>query len=81
MPLKNIIKAIENKQLLVAHELLEKTLYTRAGVLLEEKKKQVAAKVFPIKEADEKTIFKADQRKALKEKMKKVGTKKPKAEK
>ena len=72
MPLKNIVEYIENQNHLKAHELLEQALYTRAGVLLEEKKKQVAAKSFPIKEADEKEIFKADKRKALKDKIKKL---------
>jgi len=71
MPLKTVIDAIENKKLLLAHELLEKDLYTRAGLILEEKKKQVAAKTWPNKEPDEKALLKANKRKALKEKLKK----------
>jgi hypothetical protein len=74
MPLKNIIEAIEKKQSLYATELLEKSLYNKAGILLEEKKKQVAAKTWParnITKSDDKAKSKADRRKMLKEKLKK----------
>jgi hypothetical protein len=77
----NFIQAIENKSLLQAHELLEKTLYRKAGVFLEEKRKQVSAKMWPSKnltESDEKTIFKAARRKSLKDKMKQLKIKKDK---
>ena len=68
-----LITAIESKNHLEAYELLEKTLYRKAGVLLEEKKKVVAAKTWPtIKESDEKEVLKASRRKSLKEKLKKV---------
>jgi len=70
MPLKNIIEAIEKKQSLRATELLEKSLYIKAGVLLEEKKKQVAARTWPARNID-KAKSKADRRKMLKEKLKK----------
>ena len=77
-----IIEALENKQFLKAHELIEKTLYSKAGLILEEKKKQVAAKSFPGKKLegkDEKTIFNASRRQALKEKMNKLKQKKTEA--
>ena len=75
----NIIESVENKEFLMAHELLEKSLYSKAGILLEEKKKQVAAKSYPGKKIagnDEKTIFNASRRQAFKDKMKKLGKKK-----
>lgn len=68
----NIVEALENKNLVEAHELLEKSLYHKVGVILEEKKKQVVAKTFTDKhlsEEDEATIFKASRRKAFKEQM------------
>jgi hypothetical protein len=79
MAQNNIIEAIENKQFLMAHEVIEKSLYRRAGVIIEEKKKQVSAKSFPGKHltgSDEKTIFNASRRQAFKEKIKKLGKKK-----
>ena len=72
MPIKDIIEAIENKQSLKATELLEKTLYLKVGVLLEEKKKQVSAKTWPPESEDKKKErTKADRRKDLKFKLKK----------
>jgi hypothetical protein len=74
MPLRNIVNAIEHKQSLQATELLEKTLYIKAGVFLEEKKKQVAAKTWPahnINESSDKLKTKAERRKEFAEKLKK----------
>ena len=74
MPLRNIVDAIEHKQSLQATELLEKTLYIKAGVFLEEKKKQVAAKTWPsrnINESSEKLKTKSERRKEFVEKLKK----------
>lgn len=67
-----IIKSIEEKNLIQAHNLLEKTLDNKAGALLNEKRKQVAAKYWPanITEAVEKTKAKAERRKEFKEKLK-----------
>jgi hypothetical protein len=79
MPQKNIIEAVENKQFLQVQELTERALYRKAGLILEEQKKKVAAKSYSGKELsgqDEKTIFNASRRQAFKEKIKKLGTKK-----
>jgi hypothetical protein len=69
-----IVKSIEEKNLIHAHDLVEKTLYRKAGSLLEEKRKQIAAKYWPaqLTEAVEKdkSKEKAEKRKALKEKLK-----------
>jgi hypothetical protein len=77
----HIIVALENKEYLAAHELLEKSLYRKTGIILEEKKKQIAAKSYPGKVLlgnDEKTIFNNSRRQAFKEKMKKLNSKKEK---
>jgi hypothetical protein len=70
----DIITAVENKDYLRSNELLERSLYQKAGVLLEEKKKQVAARTWaPIDTlpgADEKAKLNASRRKAFKDKMK-----------
>ena len=42
----NIITSIENKDFIGAHDLIEKNLYHKAGVILEEKKKEVVAKTW-----------------------------------
>jgi hypothetical protein len=69
-----IVSAVENGNHFQAYELLEKTLYRKAGLFLEEKKKIVAAKTWPTRnltESNEKEILKSSRRKALKEKLKK----------
>ena len=71
MPLRIIIDAIEKKQSLQATELLEKSLYIKAGVLLEEKKKQVSAKTWPAGKEMDKNKEKSERRKVLMEKLKK----------
>ena len=79
MPLRNIIDAIERKQSLHATELLENSLAVKAGIILEEKKKQVAAKSWPsrsITEAVDKNKEKAERRKEFIEKVKKKKTEK-----
>jgi hypothetical protein len=67
-----IVTAIENKNHFQAYELLEKTLYRKAGIFLEEQKKIVAAKTWPARnltESNEKEILKSSRRKALKKKL------------
>ena len=77
-----LITAIENQNHLEAYDILEKTLYRKAGIILEEKKKMVSAKTWPTRnltESNEKEIIKTSRRKLLKEKLKK--SKEPKGEK
>jgi hypothetical protein len=70
----DIITAIENKDYLRSTELLERSLYQKAGVILEEKKKQVVAKTWKaidtLPGSDEKAKLNASRRKAFKDKMK-----------
>lgn len=70
----NIITSIENKDFIGAHDLIEKNLYYKTGVILEEKKKEVVAKTWKTIDTlpgkDEKEKLKASRRKAFKEKMK-----------
>lgn len=67
-----VIKFIEEKNLIQAHDLLEKSLDRKAGAMLNEKRKQVAAKYWPatLAEAVDKTKEKAVRRQVLKEKLK-----------
>lgn len=73
-----VIQNIENGNLVEAHKLIENALYQKAGAFLREKKKQVVAKTWGSQEiseaADSKSIFKASQRKAFRDKMKKLAS-------
>lgn len=69
-----IIKAIETKDHIGAHELVKKSLYGRLGTVLEEKRKEVAHKTWPSVNLteDAKSNFNASRRQALREKMLKL---------
>jgi len=73
----DFINMIEEGKALEAHEVLSEALTDKAADFLVEKRKQIVAKTFgksKVTGKDEKTIFKAGQRKALRDKMKSLNS-------
>jgi hypothetical protein len=68
-----IIASIESGKLVEVQELLGAAITEKVNFILEEKKKEVVAKTWntqTLKEADEKSLFKAAKRKSFQAKMK-----------